>query len=295
MELIWILALAVTHLLQDAGRAPDRATPAPALRVTSFNIRYGTAKDGENAWDKRKDLVLRTIRKLDPDLMGVQEALAFQVDELRDALPGYEVLGVGRDDGKRAGEFTAIYFKKDRFEQLAAGHFWLSETPEQPGSRGWDAALPRLASWVRLRDRQTGGPLLFVNTHFDHVGRQARLESARLLRSQIEKLHEGAPVVVAGDFNATEDDEPYAALMGEGGAPLRLIDSYRAVHPQRSPDEATFNGFTGKRAGSRIDWVLHSDHFKTTSAEIMYDSEAGRYPSDHFPLSAVLQYGLKRD
>ena len=291
MAIMWLLAFLAAQAQQPAGATDG----APTLRVASFNIRYGTADDGENRWERRKDFVVRTIRKMDPDLLGVQEALAFQVDELRAALPAYGFVGVGRDDGKRAGEFAGIYYRKERFEELAAGHVWLSEQPDQPGSRGWDASLPRVASWVRLRDLRTGKPVFCINAHFDHRGPRARVESAKLMRRKIEELHEGAPVVVTGDFNATEDDEPYAALRGEAGTPLHLIDTYRAIHSERRPDEATFNGFTGERKGSRIDWVLHSTDMHSVAAEIVYDQEEGRYPSDHFPVSAVIAFGPATD
>ena len=289
MSLLCLLLALLTARVQQP--APAAAPPdQPTLRVASFNIRYGTADDGENRWEKRKDLVVGTIRKLDPDLLGVQEALAFQVDELKAVLPAYDFVGVGRDDGRRAGEFAGIYYRKDRFEQLAVGHIWLSETPDQPGSRGWDASLPRVATWVRLRDLRTARPLFVINAHFDHRGPRARVESAKLMRRTIEELHEGAPVIVTGDFNATEDDEPYAALRGAAGDAQRLLDTYRAAHPERRPDEATFNGFTGNRTGSRIDWILHSGDLRTVAAEISYERDGERYPSDHYPVSAVLAY-----
>jgi endonuclease/exonuclease/phosphatase family metal-dependent hydrolase len=285
------LLLTVALLLQPA--APDQPAP-PAdgqgtLRVMTFNIRYGTADDGENRWERRKGLVVATIAKADPDVLGVQEALASQVDELREALPAYEFVGAGRDDGKRQGEFAGIYFKAERFEKLAAGDFWLSETPGQPGSEGWDASLPRVSTWARLRDRRSGATTLFLNTHFDHRGPRARLESATLLRRKAAELRgDAGAVVVMGDFNATEDDEPYAALVGEAPDAVPLVDSYRAAHPERAADEATFHGFTGKRTGSRIDWVLHSPELRTTLCEIVREPEGRPQASDHFAVLAVL-------
>ena len=259
----------------------------------TFNIRYGTADDGDNRWERRKGLLVRTITAFDPDVLGVQEALASQVDELREALGGYEFVGVGRDDGKREGEFAGMYVKAGRFEKLAAGDFWLSETPDTPGSKGWDASLPRAASWARLRDRRSGQTTLFLNAHFDHLGRKARLESAKLLRRKADELRDNAAaVVVLGDFNATEDDEPYAALVGREGDAMRLVDSYRAARPARGPDEATFHGFTGKQVGSRIDWVLHSRELRTVSCEIVREPEGRPQASDHFAVAAVLAPGV---
>jgi endonuclease/exonuclease/phosphatase family metal-dependent hydrolase len=181
-----------------------------------------------------------------------------------------------------------------RFEKLAEGHFWLSEKPSEPGSKSWDSSLTRMASWVRLRDLATGGgrggtPLLFVNTHWDHKGPAARLESAKLIRRKLREFQPAGPVVLVGDFNATEDDAPYAEFIkpADGAAP-KLVDAYRALYPERSKDEASFHGFKGGVAGSRIDWILHTPEFRPTEAAIDRAREGERYPSDHYPVTAVL-------
>jgi endonuclease/exonuclease/phosphatase family metal-dependent hydrolase len=145
--------------------------PAP-VRVMSFNVRYGTARDGDNHWDKRKDFLAGRVTAFDPDLLGTQETLAFQRDFLAARLKGHTSYGVGRDDGKEDGEQAALFYRTARFEKVGGGHFWLSETPNKVGSKGWDAALPRLATWVKLKDRTAADapPVLFLNTHFDHKG-----------------------------------------------------------------------------------------------------------------------------
>ena len=284
-----IALLIATALLLAPEATPAAATDGTPLRVTTFNIRYGKAKDGENAWDKRRELFMRTLKNTDPDLLGMQEVLAFQLDEIQAALPDRTFVGVGRDDGKRGGEFSPVAFRTSRFEKLADGTFWLSETPEKVGSKGWDAALPRIATWVRLKDKQSGRTLLFVNTHFDHMGKQARAESAKLLRSRVDAMRDhNVPVIITGDFNAGEDEPPYANLRGKEGDDARLVDSYRVSHPQRGPEDGTFNGFKGERGGKRIDWIMHTQDLKTQSCEIVHDSEGGHYPSDHFPVAAVL-------
>jgi endonuclease/exonuclease/phosphatase family metal-dependent hydrolase len=282
------LLLAALVLVQDAPKADGK--PGDTLRVATFNIRLDTPRDGEDRWPKRKELLLRTVRKMDPDAIGYQEVLGHQLDELVAAFPGYEFVGVGRDDGKRGGEFVPVAFKRDRFEKLAAGHFWLSEAPEAPGSKSWDTAITRITTWARLKDRSNGRVILFVNTHFDHKGVRARAESAKLLRERIETLREGAPVVLVGDFNTGEGTEPYTTLLGEEGKPSRLVDSFRVAHPERGKEEGTFNGFKGERTGARIDWILHTPGMKTLNCEIVHESEGQRYPSDHFPVSAVLAY-----
>lgn len=293
----WMTTLAVLALCCGCAstskdntmvRENDRGEP---LRVMSFNVRYGSAPDGANVWANRRALLLQTIRAFDPDLLGAQEALAFQCEELRDAMAGHAFVGVGRDDGKDKGEFSPVYYRASRFQQTAAGHFWLSETPEVPGSKSWDSAFPRMATWVRLRDRRDNSrELIFVNTHWDHAGPVARLRAAQIIRERIKSLAgPDVAVVVTGDLNCTEDDEPHAVLIGRGDDSLTLTDSYRAAHPDRHTDEATFHGFKGTIAGSRIDFVFHTSQYKTVEAEIDRVREGEVYPSDHYPVTAVLR------
>ncbi len=266
---------------------------AEELRVMSYNIRYGTAPDGENHWDFRKDFLVHTIRQFDPDLLGTQETLAFQRDFLAEKLHDYEVLGVGRDDGKEQGEMVAIFWRRERFEPLENGHFWLSPNPEVPGSRGWDAALPRMVTWVKLQDRlqPEAPPILWMNTHLDHRGRTAREESAKLLRIHLEKSGQGCSLVITGDFNAAEGSEPYQILFGIwNGQIAPIVDCYRVVHPERKQDEGTFSGFrVDNVSGPRIDWIACSRDWKVLAAGIDRTARAGRTPSDHFAVYAVLR------
>lgn len=293
-----ILALSLSMLLpfhQFDPAASRRQTDIQSsdIRVMSFNIRYGTANDGENHWEKRREFLVETIKAYDPDLLGTQETLGFQRDFIADRLPGYEKLGVGRDDGAERGEMTALFFRRSRFEKLDGGHFWLSEKPDQPGSKSWDTSLTRMATWVKLRDRQkpTASPIVFINTHFDHRGTQARLESARMLRARAEELSKSNRVILTGDFNAGEASQPYAALFGsldERRSPL--VDSYRIAYPAASPNEGTFSGFKSEpTGGQRIDWIAVSREWKVISAAIDRTSRDGRSPSDHFPVTAVLR------
>jgi endonuclease/exonuclease/phosphatase family metal-dependent hydrolase len=270
---------------------PQRDTRA--VRVMSYNIRYGTANDGENHWDKRKEFLVATVKAFNPDLLGTQETLGFQRDYLAEQLTGYEVLGVGRDDGQEKGEMTALYFKRDRFEKLDGGHFWLSETPDVPGSKNWDAALTRMVTWVKLRDRRQpkAKPLLFFNTHFDHRGEQARLESARLLRRRVEEARQTCRVIVTGDFNAGEASAPYQAFFAaEKDQRAPLADTYRVLHPKREANEGTFSGFkVTATTGPRIDWIGVSSEWKVVSAAIDRTEREGRTPSDHFAVTAILR------
>lgn len=281
--LVWLLTSLVNQ---------TRAEPV-AVRVMSFNIRYGTAKDGENHWDRRKDFLVDTIKAFGPDLLGTQETLGFQRDYLAQNLPEFEKFGVGRDDGQERGEMMALFYRRDRFEKLDGGHFWLSETPDKVGSKNWDSALPRMVSWVRLRDRQqeTAEQFVFFNTHFDHMGSQARLESARLLRRQIESIGQRHSVIVTGDFNAGERSPPYLALFDTvEKLESPVLDSYRVVHPQRELGEGTFSRFTATPSnGPRIDWIAISHDWQVLEVGIDRTSRDGRTASDHFAVTAVLK------
>jgi endonuclease/exonuclease/phosphatase family metal-dependent hydrolase len=271
----------------------------PSLRVMSFNIRYGTADDGPHSWPQRAPHVAGTIARFDPDLLGTQECLAFQRDELQAALPGYAVVAVGRDDGAEAGEMCACFFRRERFALRDHGTFWLSDTPDVVGSRGWDAALPRIATWLRLDDRGTGAEILWLNTHFDHLGEVARRESAALLHRWLAANRDEAVLVVTGDFNAPAgavDDYVHRTLLsGAADAPL-LCDAWTSVHgPDEDPTATgTFHGFQDTPSRGRIDWVLCG--CETTVLEAGIDrSRAGEvWPSDHFPVTAVLELPVAR-
>lgn len=266
------------------------------IRVMSFNIRYGTANDGANRWELRRELLLSTIQKFNPDLLGTQETLAAQKNYLDEKLTHYESVGVGRDDGKDKGEMTSLWFRRDRFDLLDSGHFWLSEQPTEPGSISWDSSLTRMATWVKLRQRNSANvkPILFLNTHFDHRGNEARRQSAILVRRMASQLGEGCDIVITGDFNAAEDSPPYRELFAARNSPepvkLALFrDSFRVAYPELVSGEGTFNGFNPRQTtGPRIDWIGISSDWKVVEAGIDRSEAEGRVPSDHFPVTAVL-------
>lgn len=287
--LMGLLALP-SHADEPDGEMNDDAN----LHVMSFNIRFGTANDGKDSWPFRHQLVAETIKKFNPDLLGVQEALGFQIAYLQTNLEDYAFHGAGRDDGKKKGEFCGIYYREDRFEKLDAGHFWLSETPDEPGSVSWDSSLTRMASWVKLKDKRNDRVLVFINTHFDHRGAKARFESAKLIRAFANKQDKDTAIIITGDFNAGEGSKPYSAFIKRDAdledGQRKLLDAYRLAHPDKQEKEGTFNGFRGNAGGSRIDWVLHDDQFKVISSDIDRHHDEDRYPSDHFPVNAVLQW-----
>ncbi|HEX3726380.1 MAG TPA: endonuclease/exonuclease/phosphatase family protein [Pirellulales bacterium] len=282
----WLLALCPVLALVSAARAADDE----ALRVMTFNIRYAAAPDGENAWNKRKELLESVVEKTNPDLLGAQEVLAGQADFLKEKLGDYTLVGVGRDDGKRAGEFTALWFRTSRFGLVDSGTFWLSETPEKVGSKGWDAALPRTVTWARLKDHAAGDrEFYFLNTHWDHKGNQARIESGKIIRRWLAQHADNAPAIVTGDFNVNDDHEGYQALLATGDGGPKLVDAYRQVHAKQRADEATFHGFTGNRRGKPIDFILATPEFSASEATIIRSNDNGRYPSDHYPVLAVFR------
>ncbi len=254
-----------------------------AINIISYNIRLNVASDGENAWPKRKDNVKALVRFHDADILCVQEALPLQVDELLENT-NYAMEGVGRDDGKRAGEFSAIYFDKSRFLKKDGGTFWLSETPEKP-SKGWDAALNRVCSWVRLFDKKNKKEFLVFNTHYDHIGVQARIESAKLLKRKIQEIAPKLPVVFTGDLNVTPETEAIATIKSF------LIDAKEAsVEPAYGP-VGTFNAFKfDSPLKDKIDYIFVNKGFKVQKFGVLSDSKDLRYPSDHLPIIARLSF-----
>lgn len=278
------------HLRNSPDAAAAAVVPARSepVRVMSFNIRYGTAEDGEDVWPRRRDLLVETIRAFDPDVLGLQEALRFQLDELAEALPGYAEVGVGRDDGARAGEYAAILFRSERFEPIASGTFWLSDEPEKPASATWGNRIPRICTWVSLRDRGTGAATLVLNTHFDHESAGSRERAAALIAERIDALRAGGEIVLTGDFNTPPDSGPMARLRAAAGtSPPGLRDVFSVAHPD-SADPGTFHGFRGTPSGGRIDAILVSGGWEVREAGVVRASRDGRYPSDHFPVTAVL-------
>jgi len=190
------------------------------LNVMTFNIRLNTAADSMNAWPYRKDNVASQILFHDVHIVGVQEALHDQMTDLQQRLPRYKYKGVGRDDGKEKGEYSAIFYKKDRFKIKDSNTFWLSETPSVPGSKNWDAAITRVATWAVFYDKESKEEFMVINTHFDHIGKEARAKSAELLVAQADKLAKSTPLIITGDFNCTRDDKPYEVIISQKMIPL---------------------------------------------------------------------------
>ncbi len=268
---------------------------APAVRdpltVMTFNIRYGTADDGENHWTVRRGMLFDVVRAQNADIVGLQEALDSQIREIAAAAPGYAVVGVGRDDALAKGEYSAILFKTDRLHVAESGTFWFSDTPEVPGSKSWGNNITRICTWARFIDRDGRGFWHF-NLHLDHQSQPSRERSTELLRRRIEaRAFAREPVVVTGDFNVGEANPALRTLVppprSEGAQTAApLLDTFRVVHPDERV-VGTFSGFKfGQVNGDKIDYILVQPGTEVLSAEIIRTSRADRYPSDHFPVVA---------
>ena len=255
-----------------------------SLRMMTYNIRFDNPADGVHAWPNRKELVASVIRFHKADIIGVQEALEYQIQDLMELLPGYDWVGVGRnEDG--GGEFSAILYRSSVVAVKAAQTFWLSESPDEPGSKSWDSSLPRIATWAHFVTSSDGRELFVLNTHFDHRGEQARLESARLLKEQVSKLANGLPVIVMGDLNATSEQPPLVLLsdtpLSDGRS---LHDGFdHSIQPHHGP-ASTWTGFTKIAADRRIDYIFASEDLPIHYHAILTDKLEDRYPSDHLPV-----------
>lgn len=258
---------------------------ATSLSVMTFNMRYDNPEDGQNNWRFRRERIAEAIKAQDVDVLGTQELLSNQFDDLRGLLVGYEGVGVGRLDGAESGEYCAVFFRKDRFTLLDSGTFWLSETPEVVGSLGWDGACERIATWVVLRDRD-GRELFFIDTHLDHVGQVARDEGVSLLMKRIETLSGGRPVILTGDFNSEPGSSVVAHVQKDG-----VLRDAKAIAAQRSGTDWSFSDFGQIPEAERplLDYIFVSGDIEAVRYEVLPDTFDGGYVSDHAPVMAVVK------
>ena len=280
--------LAVVAALMPLLRAQTAGQPGESLAVMTFNIRYGTANDGENRWANRREFLFDLIKDADSDVIGLQEALDGQLREIVKALPDYAVVGVGRDDGKTKGEYAAILFRRDRLRVSDSGTFWFSDTPSVVASKSWGNNITRICTWARFIDRD-GRAFWHFNVHLDHESQPSRERSTALLAQRIaERRIPSEPVVVTGDFNAGEDNAALPALLGPrpGGLGPLLVDTFRVRYPNEKV-VGTFSGFVQNEiSGPKIDYVLALPGTEVLGASILRTSRDGRYASDHFPVTA---------
>ena len=261
----------------------------PQIKVMTWNIRYDNPEDGTNQWLYRRSALCNQIQHQMPDLLGVQEALHNQMKYMRRRLKGYKSIGVARDDGKKSGEYSAIFYKKNKLKAIQCGTFWLSETPDVPGSRGWDAACNRIVTWAVFEHRKSGRHFLAMNTHFDHMGDTARIESAMLIINKAAELGGKLPVIVTGDFNVTDKNRAYRILTYSENEVV-LSDTRKRANAEISGPDFSFTGFNSDMEPTDlIDYIFASWNINVISSEIPTFNKNNPYLSDHLPVIAVLE------
>ena len=283
------------------GAAPALAHPALAataeppaalrVRALSFNLRYQNSGDtGPKNWAARRGPAIDLIRREAADFVGLQEALRSQLDDLHERLGGeYAEIGVGREDGKTRGEYSALLIRRDRWIVEESGTFWLSDTPDVPNSMTWGNRITRICTWARLKEAASGKTVHFFNTHFDHESQPSREKSAALLAERLAARQPAGPFVLTGDFNATPENPALTALTGGS---LKLVDAWKAANPDvPAAESGTWQAFNGNRDGGRIDFVLVPPGTRVVDAAILHDAPDGVLPSDHFPVRATVEFG----
>ena len=264
------------------------------MRVMTYNLRYNNPDDGVNAWPNRKDAVAEMIGvKYKVDLAGMQEALKGQIDDLVQRLPDFAWIGVGREDGKEKGEYSPIFYRKTRFELIQTQTFWLSETPEAAGSRSWDAALPRIVTWGKFKEKVGGKIFYAFNTHFDHKGEKAREESAKLMWKRIAAVAGETPTIVTGDFNSFEKSPVYAILTGkvevDGGRSDLKDGRYISEKGHEGPTSTMTDWKKYGPPESKIDYIFARKGISILTHKVLEDRYNGDFPSDHLPVLAELR------
>jgi endonuclease/exonuclease/phosphatase family metal-dependent hydrolase len=278
------LSLAPALLATSGSLRAAEAGGTAELAVMTYNLRYAS-QTGANAWPGRRPLIKSLIDAKRPDLIGTQEGLYGQLKDFAADQPDFDWIGLGRDGGSH-GEFMAIFYRRARFEPLEYDHFWLSDTPDVIGSSTWGNTNRRMVTWVRFKDRQTSREFHHWNTHLDHALQPAREKGARLIRDRIAKVQPDMPLVLTGDFNADNGNNPAYDILTEKGV---LEDTWKLAAERRNAELNTFNGFNAVgRQSRRIDWILGRSLASVRATEIVVQSENGPFPSDHFPVMAWL-------
>jgi len=256
------------------------------MKVMTFNIRYNNPLDSIYNWDHRKGMVYEVFHKYSPDLAGLQEVLYSQLLDLKDSLKGYTWFGVGRDDGMKAVEFAPICYKTSRFSKVDESYFWLSKTPDVPGSKSWKTGCTRIVTWLMLRDKESGQLFFIFNTHFDNASVEARIESAKLLSKKIDEISFGRTVIITGDFNSTASDSAYKLLTVKSKSG-NIMDTRSSVADSLKKPSYSFVGFPFKpEEGNLIDFIFTKDAqaWQVETYRIITDNRNGLYPSDHLPV-----------
>lgn len=277
-----IIFVSLLFLAMAYGKAEDKEV----LKIATFNLRMDTPSDGENAWFHRKDMVNDLIRFYGFDLFGTQEGFTHQLNDIL-RLSDYRFIGVGRDDGKDAGEHCAIFYRSDRFKVLDQGDFWLSEHPEKPG-RGWDSTCcNRICTWGKFEDLKNHKQFYFFNVHYEYEGDVARRESSNLMISRIKSIAGNQPVFLTGDFNAFPTEEPIRILNDSGF----LNDSYKITKEAPFGPVCTYHGYDSTvKTEERLDYIWVTDSIQIDKYGVLTNTLYGHTPSDHFPVMVVAEF-----
>ena len=280
MRKLTLIIAAVLMVLPFKSSA-QKQTRDYDLKVMSYNIRMGVAKDGTNSWEYRYPATALMLKDQMPDVFGVQEAFNFQIKFIEENFTDYDSFGVGRDNGKSEGEFMSIFWNKKTVKMIKGGTFWLSETPEKP-SMGWDAACKRTATWALMKDKNTGKLFYFVNTHLDHKGAEARRKGLELIVSRIDEINpKGYPMILTGDFNIKPDNEALVGLE-------QRMQSARKIAP-KTDNNATFNNWGKAKSDMVIDYIYVSGFSACTEYHTITEKYGTwKYVSDHYPIYAKL-------
>ena len=261
---------------------------AQSLNVMTFNIRFNTASDKKDAWPYRRNYVANQVLFHDVQILGVQEALLDQMVDLSEQLTTFKYVGVGREDGKTAGEYSAIFYDTTRLKLLQAQTFWLSEQPDSPGSKSWDAAITRIVTWAKFSDIKTEKQFFVFNTHFDHIGKRARAESAKIIIQKVKEIAGNDHVIVTGDFNSSPLDDPYKLMIDANNLDGLTDTKSVCITPHYGPT-GTFNGFKQKETSNEpIDYIFIKNKVSVLKHATLSQSWQGHFSSDHFPVFATI-------
>jgi endonuclease/exonuclease/phosphatase family metal-dependent hydrolase len=263
-------------------------TEKNAIEVMTFNLRYDNPGDSINAWPNRAGQVCGFLLNEKPDIVGMQEVLWHQYEALDSALTDYTSVGAGRDDGARAGELNPVFFRKDRFDMVRTITFWLSDTPDIPGTKGWGASLPRIVTWMELVDKNSHEHFFFFNTHFAHDSDSARVMSSKILLTEVEKIADGFPFIITGDFNMLPSSTGYGILTGPAESVPLLLDTYTISEEKPSGPAYTYNGFSDIPGEGRIDYIFVKNGMHALDHSTVVHKENEIYLSDHWPVMATI-------
>lgn len=285
MKKLFIIPLVAAVMASCGGK---QGTEQPlSVNIMTYNIRYDNPEDSLNNWQYRKDRAANAIEFYQADIVGTQEVLHHQLQDLKERLPEFTAIGVARDDGKEDGEYNVLFYRTNKFDELESGTFWLSETPDEP-SRGWDGACNRVATWARLKDKNSGKEILAVNTHLDHRGREARREGVNLLFNKINELSNGAPVIVTGDFNADPDSEVIKHITNPDD-PNHLTHSREIAAVVYGPNWSWHDfGKIPYEYRSLIDYIFVRGDVEVDRYGVLAETENGEFLSDHSPVLATV-------